>query len=101
MIVRCREDAQVVGRSDSSAVFRHRVPNRSAVPCDGSFLHIVACLCPDEEAFVAESGVEVCGGPFEQVEEGAGVEVGLFEVEVQFCAVVLRGGEVVGQDFGF
>ena len=50
---------------------------------------------------MAENGVNVGGGAFEEIEEGAEVEVGLLIVEVHFSAVGLFGWEVVGEDFGF
>ena len=50
---------------------------------------------------MTDSEVSVEGGTLEKVDEGAAVEVGLSEVEVQFCAGVLGSREELGEDFGF
>jgi len=77
------------------------VSNGSGVLGYSCFLNVVASLSADEESFVSEDGVDVGGGAFEEVEEGAEVEVGLLVVEVYFATVGLFGWEVVGEDFGF
>lgn len=49
---------------------------------------------------MAQHGIDIRGRTLEEVKEGAGVEVGLLEEEVQLCAFGLGGREVVCQDFG-
>lgn len=49
---------------------------------------------------MAEDGVEGGGGALEEVEEGAGGEVGLLEVEVQADVVDVGGGDVGVEDLG-
>jgi len=100
VVVTGREDTKVVGGLDGGGVLGEAVADRGRVLGHGGFLHVVAGLSADEEAFVAEDGVDVGGGALEEVEEGAEVEVGLLVVEVYLAAVGLFGGEVIGEHFG-
>jgi hypothetical protein len=101
VIVACREDSQVISSLDRGGILLQAVPDRSRVLCDSRLLDIVACFGADKETFVSKHGVNVGGGAFEEVEEGAEVEVGLLIVEIQFPAVGLFRWKVIGEDFGF
>lgn len=101
VIVACREDSQVIGSLDRGGILLQTIPDRSRVLGDSRLLDIIACFGADKETFVSKHGVNVGGGAFEEVEEGAEVEVGLLIVEIQFPAVGLFGWKVIGEDFGF
>ena len=98
MVVAGREQAQVVARGDGGRVLGHAVADGSSVLGDGGLLDVVATLRTDQEAFVAEDGVEVGRRTVQEVEEGAGVQVGLLEVQVKLGALGLLGGLVLGED---
>lgn len=98
MVVAGREQRQVVAGGDGSRVLGNAVADGSGVLGDGGLVDIVATLSTDEEALVAEDSVEVGGGAVQEVEEGAGVQVGLLEVEVELGTLGLLGGLVLGQD---
>lgn len=98
VVVASREEGQVVAGSDGSSVLSDAVADSSGVLGDSGLVDIVATLSTDEEALVAENSVEVSGGAVQQVEEGAGVHVGLLEVQVQLGALGLLGGQVLRQD---
>lgn len=100
MIIACGEDAQVVGGLDGRGVLRQTVADGGGVFGHGGFLNIVASLGADEKSLVAKHGVDVGGWAFEEVEEGAEVEVGLLVIQVQFATIGLFCGQIVGQDFG-
>jgi len=100
VVVASREEAQVVGSGDGSGVLGKAVANSSRVLGDGGLLDIVASLSTDEEALVAENGIEVGSGSLEEVEESTGVQVGLLEVEVQLGTLGLGAWQVLGDDFG-
>lgn len=99
VVVAGGEQRQVVAGGDGSGVLWNAVADGSGVLGDGSLGDIVATLSTDQEALVAENGVEVGSGAVQQVEEGAGVQVGLLEVEVELGTLGLLGGLVLGQDF--
>ena len=101
MVVARREDAQVVGSCDGGSVASLAIAGREAVFRDGGFLYIVATFCADEKAFVTKSQVNVRYGPFEEINKGANVEIGLLVVEVELAAVGALRGHVVGEDLGF
>lgn len=42
---------------------------------------------------MADNGIDVGGGALDQVAEGAEVELGLLEVQVELCALLLRLGQ--------
>lgn len=92
MVVACGEDAQVVARGDGCAVHAVLVANGSGVASDGCLLDIVTGFTTDDEALVADDGVDCCGRAFEQVDEGTHVEGGLLEVEVELAGEVLGVG---------
>lgn len=98
VVVAGREEGQVVASGDGSRVLGKAVANGSGVLGDGSLLDIVATLSTDEEALVAEDGVEVGGGALQQVEEGTGVQVGLLEVEVELGTLGLGAGQVLSDN---
>ena len=101
MIVAGGEDAQVVGGCDSCGVAPLAVSCCETVLGDSCFLDVVAAFCADKEAFVAEGHVDGRDGAFEEVDEGADVDVGLLVVEVELAAVGALRGHVVGEDLGF
>ena len=100
VVVRGGEEGQVVAGGDGSGVLGNAVADGSGVLGDGGLVDVVATLGTDQEALVAEDGVEVGGGAVQQVEEGAGVQVGLLEVQVELGTLGLLGGLVLGQDLG-
>jgi hypothetical protein len=61
VVVRGGEEGQVVAGSDGSRVLGNGVTDGSGVLGDGSLVDIVATLSTDEEALVAENGVQVGG----------------------------------------
>ena len=77
-----------------------RVTNGSGILGKSSFLRVVASLRADQEAFVAENAVDVGYRALENVEESAGVEVRLLEVEVELGTEGLRLGGEVCDSFG-
>lgn len=83
VVVRGSEDAQVVSGGDGSAVLGSGVADGGAVGGDGSLVDIVAGRGTGEEALMADDGVNVGSGSLEEVEEGAAVEAGLLEVQVE------------------
>ena len=99
MVVARGEDAQVVGRLDRGGVLGKTVANGGRVLGDGRFLDVVTGLSANKKTLMSEHSVDVGGGSFEDIEEGAEVEVGLLVVEVQFSTVRLFGGQVVGKHF--
>lgn len=94
LVVGGGENVQVVGGGDGGAVERGLVADGSRVAGDGGLLDIVASLTTDEEALVADDtvddGSQVAGGRV--VEEGAGLEGGLLEGQVELLALVARAG---------
>lgn len=98
MVVAGGEQRQVVAGGDGSRVLGNAVADGSRVLGDGGLGDIVATLGTNQEALVAEDGVEVGGGAVQEVEEGTGVQVGLLEVEVELGTLGLLGGLVLGQD---
>ena len=58
VVVRCRENAEIVGRRDSGSVLRDSVAHRGRIPRDGGLLHIVGRLGASEEALVTNDSVE-------------------------------------------
>lgn len=94
------EDAQVARGDDGGGVERLLVADTERVAGDGGLLDVVAGLGTDEEAVVADDGIEVRGWAVQEVEEGTGVEVWLLEVQVELDALGLGGGEEAAQDLG-
>ena len=99
MVVGGSKNAQIVRGSDGGSVFRLRVTNGSGVLRDSSFLRVVASLRTNQEAFMAEDAVNVGYGALEDVEESAGVEVRLLEVEVELGTEGLRLGNEICDGF--
>lgn len=95
MVVRSGEDAQVVGGGDGGAVLGGDVADGGAVAGQGSLVDIVAGAGTGQEALVADDGVDVGGGALEEVEEGAAVEAGLLEEQVELGALGGGGGQEV------
>ena len=89
VIVRGGEDTQATRRSDSGAVLWGCVPKGQRVFGNRSFLDIIACLPANQKTVAPKDGVNICDRPLEDIEEGTGIEVGLFEVEIYFCAKFL------------
>ena len=79
VVVACAEHAQVVRAGNSRSVGSSAVAKRSRVLGHGCLLDIVAALDTSDEALVADGGVD-CRDLFEEVDEGAGVDIGLLEV---------------------
>jgi len=98
VVVASGEQRQVVAGGDGSGVLGNAVANGSGVLGDGGLGDIVATLSTNQEALVAQDGIEVGGGAVQEVEEGAGVQVGLLEVEVELGTLGLLGGLVLSQD---
>jgi hypothetical protein len=98
VVVAGGEEGQVVAGGDGSGVLGNTVADGSGVLGDGGLVDVVATLSTDEEALVAENGIEVSGGAVQEVEEGAGVQVGLLEVEVELGTLGLLSGLVLGED---
>lgn len=98
MVVAGGEERQVVAGGDGSGVLGNAVTDGGGVLGDGGLVDVVTTLGTDEEALVAENGVEVGGGAVKQIEEGTGVQVGLLEVQVELGALGLLGGLVLGED---
>lgn len=93
MVVRGGEDAALVGGSDGSSPGRLLVANSGGEGGDAGLLDIVASGGTSEEALVANDSVDVGGGALEQIGEGAEVELGLLEVDVDLGAVLLGLGQ--------
>lgn len=72
------------------------VANGSSVAGDGSFLDIVASFTADNKAVVANHSIDGRGRALEQIGEGANVERGLLEVEVELRS----GGVGIGLEAG-
>lgn len=98
MVVAGGEEGQVVAGGDGSGVLGNAVADGSRVLGDGGLVDVVATLSTDEEALVAENGVEVGGGAVQEIEEGTGVQVGLLEVQVELGTLGLLSGLVLGED---
>lgn len=95
MVVRGSEDTQAVGGGDGGAVERSGVADGSAVGGQGGLVDVVASAGAGKEALVADDGIDVGGGALEEVKEGAAVEAGLLEVEVELGALAGGGREEV------
>ena len=99
MVVRGGKDLHITGGSKGSGVGGGLVSNSSRRTSDGSLGDIVTSLTTNNEALISAYGIDD-GGEIARgatVEEGAGVEGGLFEMEVDFLALVpgLGGEEVL------
>ena len=81
------EDAQILDARDAGDVVGGLISEGDGVASYGRFLEVVAGFTSDEEAFVAgghvHDGVDVAV-VVAVVEEGAGVDVGVFEGEGEF-----------------
>jgi hypothetical protein len=95
VVVGSGEDAQVVGGGDGGAVLGGDVADGGAVAGQGSLVDIIAGAGTGQEALVADDGVDVGGGALEEVEEGAAVEAGLLEEQVELGALGGGGGQEV------
>lgn len=100
MIVRGREDAQVVGCSDGSSISWLRIASSERISSDSSFANIVATFGSDNESLMANTRVEGSDGSFEQVGKEAGVDIRLLVMEIELSTVGLLGWKVVGEDLG-
>ena len=90
--VGCGKHAQIAARRHRGGVLGRGEAHGGRVAGDGRLLDIVRSLGTGEEALVTDDGVNVGGGTLGQVEEGASVDVGLLEVDVDALAVGLCGG---------
>lgn len=95
VVVRGGKDAQVVGGSDGGAVLGGGIADSSRVGGDGGLVDVVAGRGTGEEALMADDGVNVGGGALEEVKEGAAVEAGLLEEQVELGTLGGGGGEEV------
>lgn len=93
VVVGSGEDGQVVGGDDGSSVEWLLVSNTEGVAGDGGLLNVVTGLSSDKEAIMANDSVNGGGWALEEIEESAGVEVWLLEVEVELDALGLGGWE--------
>lgn len=93
MVVASSEDAQIVGSGDGGTVLGGDVTDSGAVASDGGLLDVVTGRGTGEESLVSDDSVDVGSRTLEQVEEGAAVEGGLLEGEVELGAGVVAGGE--------
>jgi len=93
VVVGSSKDAQVVAGGDSSRVLRSSISDGGAVAGDGSLLDIVTSSGTSEEAILTNDCVNVGSWALEEIEEGAAVEVGLHEVDVEFGALGLGSWE--------
>lgn len=100
MVVRRGKDLEVVGGGDGGSVLGDGVSNGSRVLGDLAVLDIVTNLGTSEEAIVTDNHITVKRGALEEIEESAGMEEGLAEVEVQLGAHLLGGGEEGGDGLG-
>lgn len=98
VVVRTREDSEVVGGSDSSAVGRSTVAKSKRVLGHGTRGDVVAKLSASEEAILAESSITSKGGALEKIKESTSVEVGLAEVKVELSAGGLLVRDVGGEE---
>lgn len=101
VVVASSEEGEVVGGSDGSGVLRERVGNGGRVLGDSGLLDVITALGTDQETLMPENGIEVGSWALEEVEESTGVQVGLFEVEVQLGAFGVGVWEVLCEDLGF
>ena len=93
VVVAGREDAQVVSSGDGGAVAGGLVADGGAVARDLGLLDVVADRGTGEETLVADESVDRGRGALGEVEEGAAVEVGLLEVQVQLDSLALGVGK--------
>lgn len=93
MVVAGGEDAQVVSGGNSGAVGGGLVADGGAVAGDLGLLDVVTDGGTGEETLVADESVNGGGGALGEIEEGAAVEVGLLEVQVQLDSLALGVGE--------
>lgn len=93
MVVRGGKDAALVGGGDGSRPGGRLVAHGSGEGGDAGLLDVVAGRATDDVAFVADDGVDVGGGALEQVGEGADVELGLLEVDVDLGALLAGLGQ--------
>lgn len=95
VVVGSGKGAQVVGGGDGGAVLGSDVADGGAVAGQGSLVDIIAGAGTGQEALVADNGIDVGGRALEQVEEGAAVEAGLLEEQVELGALGGGGGQEV------
>lgn len=100
MVVASGEDGEVVGGVDAGGPERSSVPDSSSVVGDGCLLDIVGSLETDEKTVLASDEIDLCGWAFKEIEEGASVDVGLFEVKVDLGALGLAGWEERAEELG-
>ena len=100
VIVRCREDAQIVRSVNRRSVLRSQIADGCRVSSDGSLLHVVASFRAHSEPFVAQDGIDRGGGTLEEIDKGATVEVWLLEMQIRLGAVLLGGRMVRGSQLG-
>ena len=83
MIITGSEDAQVAGCDNRSSVLGSDVSDGRRVSGDGSLLDTVTSGGTYQEAILADHSINVGGWALEEVEESAGVQVGLLESQVE------------------
>lgn len=93
VVVGSGEDAALVGGGDGSGPGGLLETNSGGKGGDAGLLDIVTGGGTGEEALVADDGVDVGGRALEQVGEGAEVELGLLEVQVELGALLLALGQ--------
>lgn len=89
VVVRGGKDTALVGGSDGGGPGGLGEANGSGKGGNAGLLDVIASGGTGEEALVANNGVDVGGGALEQVGEGAEVELGLLEVNVDLGAGLL------------
>lgn len=93
MVISSREDAQVAGSSDRSSVLSGGVSNGGGVTSDGSLFNAVTGRCSNQETILADNSIDVGSWALKEVEESTGVQVRLFEVQVELSTLGLGLGE--------
>lgn len=93
VVVRGSKNGALVGGSDGGGPGGLLEADSGGKGGDAGLLDVVASSGTGQEALVADNGVDVGGGALEQVGEGAEVELGLLEVQVELGALLLRLGQ--------
>ncbi len=101
VVVWGRKHAQVVRSCNGSAVLRIRVSYGRWISRNTSFLHIITCLCADQESLMAEHSINIGGGASKHVKKGTRMEIRLLELEVELGIEFLRFWLELRQDFSF
>lgn len=89
VVVRGGEDTALVGGGDGRSPGGLLIADGSGEGGDAGLLDVVAGGGTSQETLVANDGVHVGGRALEQVGEGAEVELGLLEVDIDLGALLL------------